>query len=93
MTGIHISQLAFFRRDQNSDQRHEFIRAEGRESHRDALHDGDGLEPIDVRRMERALHNAGEHCRRDAVPGYIRNEQCGPLRAGGIVVEIATKCR
>jgi hypothetical protein len=74
MAGIHIPQLVFFWRNQGGNQRHESIWAEGRESHRDALHDGNGLEPIDVRRVERALHDAGEHRRRDAVSGHIRNE-------------------
>ena len=76
MTCVHVSQLAFFWRDESGDQRDESIRSERRESHRDSLHDGAGLEPIDVRRVERALHDAGEHaaktpCPDTSVIGYV----------------------
>jgi hypothetical protein len=51
MTSVDIPQLAFFRRYESGDQRDESIGAKRRESHRDALDDGAGLEAIDVRRV------------------------------------------
>ena len=81
MTGIHISQVAIFGCDQRGDQRDEPVRAERRQARPDALHDGQRLEPVDVRRMERALHDAGQHRRRDAVPRDVGDEQCGLSRS------------
>src|ERR1700732_1628198 len=44
--------------------------------------------------MERALHDAGEHRRADAVPGDIRDEQRGLSGSRrGIVVQVAAEAR
>ena len=67
MAGVHISQLALVRGDQRGDQRDESLGAEGRQARPHPLHDGQRLEPVDVRGVERALHDAGQHRRGHAV--------------------------
>ncbi len=54
----------------------------------------DGLEPVDVRRVERALHDARQHRRRHAVTGHVSDQQRGPSRGrGGVVVQVPAQRR